>query len=143
MKPVPEDRFDLLFLYSIDEVRRWPGEVDAVSRGFVIRRQERGVEHVMDSPGDRKFQTEGDGGNDCADAEGSVPLWCQLRHVMEESEMSSLEPYVIANLVLILERLRVIHYPVQRFRGFSPSVRHFFDTGLGSVIQRCRRLQGR
>src|SRR5712691_11807296 len=112
MKPIPEDRLDFLFLYSVDEVRRWPGEVDAVSRGFVIRGQEGGVEYVMDSPCDRKFQTEGDGGNDCTDAEGPVSLWCQFGHVMEESEMGSLEPYIVAELILIFERLRVICYPV-------------------------------
>src|SRR5712691_5978950 len=112
MKPISEDGFDFLFLHSIDKVRGWPGEVDAVSWGLVIRRQEGGVEYIMDSPCDRKFQTEGDRGNDCTDAEGPVPLWRQLRHVMEEFEMGGLEPYIVTELILILEQLRVICYPV-------------------------------
>ena len=47
---VCDDSFDFVFFFSINEVRRWLGEVWTVRSGFVIRRQKGCMEHVVDSP---------------------------------------------------------------------------------------------
>ncbi len=47
---VCDNSFDFVFLFSINEVRRWSGEVWTVRSRFVIRSQKRRVEHVVNPP---------------------------------------------------------------------------------------------
>jgi|SRR6266446_7658188 len=47
---VCDDSFHFVFFFSVDEVRRWPGEVWTVRSRFMVRRQKRCMEYVVDSP---------------------------------------------------------------------------------------------
>jgi hypothetical protein len=50
VKAVINDVLDLVLLFSRYQVRRWPRVVGSMRRGFTIRGQQGGVEHVMDGP---------------------------------------------------------------------------------------------
>ncbi len=47
---VCDDLFDFVFIFSVNEVRGWPGEVWAMRSCFMIGSQERCMKHVVDSP---------------------------------------------------------------------------------------------
>ncbi len=47
---VCDDSFYFVLFFSINEVRRWSGEVWAVRSCFVVWRQKGCVEHIVDSP---------------------------------------------------------------------------------------------
>ena len=48
--PVCDNSFYFVFLFSVNEVRRWSGEVWPVRSCFMVWRQKGCVEYVVDSP---------------------------------------------------------------------------------------------
>ena len=48
--PVGKYPFDLLLFFSIDQVRRGPGEVWPMSQRFFVRRKERSMKHIVYPP---------------------------------------------------------------------------------------------
>ena len=47
---VCDDSFDFVFVFSVDKVRGWLGEVWAVCRCFMIGSQQGCVKHIVDFP---------------------------------------------------------------------------------------------
>ena len=50
MTSVVDDAFYFIFLFSINQVRWWSGEVRSVCCGFLVWRKEGGVEHIVYAP---------------------------------------------------------------------------------------------
>jgi hypothetical protein len=74
MVSVSEDPFHLIFLLSIDQFRRWSGEVRSMGGGFMIGGQQGGVEYIVYSPSGREAQLIGHRGYFFDDREGAIPL---------------------------------------------------------------------
>ena len=69
---VVDDGLDLVLLFSINDVWGWTRKVVPILTSFPERRQEPGVEDVMDGPGWRQFQLCCNAGNQVFDAERSM-----------------------------------------------------------------------
>jgi hypothetical protein len=55
-EPMPHDHLDLVFFISVHHFRGWPMEIGPVLTCFAIRGQQRGVEDVMDGPGQGELE---------------------------------------------------------------------------------------
>ena len=60
MEAVINDVFDFVLRFSFYQVRRWPRVIGPVGHVLVIGGEQRGVEDVMDSPGQGKLELVGD-----------------------------------------------------------------------------------
>jgi len=54
---VCDDSFYFVFVFPVNEVRGWSGEVWAMCSGFVIGSQQGHVKYVMNSPACGQFET--------------------------------------------------------------------------------------
>ena len=135
--PVPEDMFDLLFLFAIHDVWWGPGEVSTMCQCFMIGREERRMEDIMNLPGDWQLQLEHDGGDGLDDFEWAIALWVELRHVTQQFEMCGLEPHMIANLVLCCDQLGVLRHLGEGFTSFFSVINHFSYSALGCLVSHC------
>src|SRR6266436_8992909 len=84
---VCDNPFDFVFLFSVNEVRRWPGEVWTVRSRFVIRSQKGRVEYVVDSPIRGQFKSVSHWGYLLDYLEGSQAFRGELSLLMRKFQM--------------------------------------------------------
>jgi len=85
--PVCDDSFHFVFLFSVDEVRRWSGEVWAVRSCFVVRRQEGRVKYVVDPPVWGQFESVSYRRYLLGDLERAQSFRGELRFLMREFQV--------------------------------------------------------
>ena len=84
---VCDDPFYFVFLFSVDEVRRWSGEVWAVRSCFVVRRQEGRVKYVVDPPVWGQFESVSYRRYLLGDLERAQSFRGELRFLMREFQV--------------------------------------------------------
>src|SRR5712671_1506695 len=87
---VIDDRFHFIFFHVFNQVRRWTRVIGAMGRSFFVRQEERGVEHVMDTPRLGKCKLIRYRRHDFADAERSLTSGSELWRVIRQLQICRL-----------------------------------------------------
>jgi hypothetical protein len=56
VEAVINNSLDFVLVFALDQLGRWFDVIGAVLRRFTIRREETGMEHVVDLPGVRQLE---------------------------------------------------------------------------------------
>src|SRR6266404_2865732 len=97
---VCDNSFDFVFFFSVNEIRRWSGEVWTVRSRFVIRRQEGRVKYVVDSPTRRQFKSVCYWGYLLDYPKGAQAFRSELGFLMGKFQVRCIKPYLFSEVEL-------------------------------------------
>ena len=120
MEAMVSNSLDFVLLFSIHYLRRGFRKVDPMFLRFTIRRQQAGMEDVMDGPGRRKLELIGHWRNSLIDNEGAVTFRGQLGGSIREFKVLCLQPDPVAYFVLV--RRSLLHSSIERLFGLPSSL---------------------
>src|SRR6266436_4995602 len=131
---VCDDSFDFVFLFPVNEVRRWPGEVWTVRSRFMVRSQKGRVEYVVDSPIRGQFKSVSHWGYLLDYLEGSQAFRGELSLLMRKFQMGRVQPYLFSEMELCRGWPFLIGDLVERSDGVCVILSHClnsrFDQGV-------------
>ena len=91
------DHFNFVFIFSIDQIRRWLEEVGAVFHSFLISCKEGSMEDQVDLPSQRNVESEGGSRDDFLDFEWTSSLHLEFLG-SSHMKVGRFQPYLFSDL---------------------------------------------
>ena len=120
MEAMVSNGLDFILLFPIHYLRGRFRKVCSMFFCFAIRRQQAGMEDVMDGPGRRKLELISHWRNSLVDDERTMTFRGQLGGSIREFKVLCLQPDSVAHFVLV--RRSLLQRPIERFFGLSSSL---------------------